>query len=444
MPPGAIRPSGLWVAPEPPPPPPGRQIPAWVVAVAILAVLALLGGVVAVAAGVGDDDSNDDVAEPFERDEAPPTTAGDESPPSTDDTVPPDEPLTPEGFQALVDDIEAFVAAERGLPFLRDVVVELADDAEFEARLLADFDEDVPDIITTGRVLQALGLVEPGTDLVEAFRALLGAGVVGFYDSETDELVVRGTEATPYVRTVIAHELTHALDDQHFELERPALDDAPDESGFGFTALVEGNAVRVEDAYRATLTAEEFEAAQAEEQALGDGYDFDAIPLVLFEQLGAPYILGPDLVDDILESGGQARLDASFATPPVTSEALIDPATYLAGQGPVAVAAPTADGEEIDRHVLGAFGLAQLLGEASAILGGIGDTDEAVIGWGGDAYVAWADGDDRACVRINIIGDTPEDTDEIADALEFWADDPSLELDTTLVVSDVVTLTSCG
>lgn len=456
VPPGAIRAAGLWASPPPEGPPPRRPTPTWVVATAVLVVLALLGGIVAgvVRAADDDDTATDATGAPFDRDDGPatPETAPPSSPPGTGDlgdeqtpSPPPTtgEPLTPDDFDAVVQSIEDFVAAERGLPWLRDVTVELADDAEFEARLLEDFDEDAAELDVTGRVLQAFGLVEPGTDLVAAFRELLGVGVVGFYDAGTDELVVRGTTATPYVRTVIAHELTHALDDQHFELERPALDDAADESGFGFTALVEGNAVRIEEAYRATFTPEEEDAAVAEEQALGAGADLEGIPLVLFEQISVPYLLGPGLVDDILESRGQAGLDASFGTPPATSEALLDPAAYITGQPTVAVPAPTADGEEIERHVLGAFGLAQVLGEASFILGGIGSVDDAILGWGGDQYVAWDDGE-RTCVRLNIVGDTPEDTAEIADAIDFWADDPTLDLEITLLVGDIVTLTSCG
>ena len=98
--------------------------------------------------------------------------------------------------------------------------------------------------------LEGLGLVEPDADLVESMRSLLGVGVVGFYDPETDELVVRGAALTPYVRTTIAHELIHALDDQHLDLDRPEYDEADDEVGFGFSSVVEGNARRIEDAYR--------------------------------------------------------------------------------------------------------------------------------------------------------------------------------------------------
>jgi hypothetical protein len=408
-------------------------------------VLALIGGLVGVVVNGNDDDrEGNDTTAPFERDDPPATTddTDPDDPPTTDETAPPgtEPPATPEAFQALVDDIEDFVSQQRGLPWLREVTVELAGEGDFQDRLLEDFDDDLADIELAGLNLQAFGLIDPDTDIVAAFRELLGAGVVGFYDTETDELVVRGTEASPYVRTVIAHELTHALDDQHFELNRPQLDDADDETSFAFTALVEGDAVAVETAYRSTMTAAELDQADAEEDSLGEGFDFEAIPLVLFESISAAYVLGPGLVADLLESGGQARLDGSFATPPTTSEQVLDPTSYVADEGAVAVTPPTADGAELDRSVLGAFGLAQVLGEASDIL--VGEAPSAAVdGWGGDASVLWTDGE-LACARTTFVGDTPEDTEEIADALDEWA--AGADLQTTLIVSDVVTLTSCG
>src|SRR5690606_29911138 len=116
-----------------------------------------------------------------------------------------------------VEEISAFVEEARGLEFREPVDVELAAGEEFEQRLLEDFDEDVEELEATGTLLTAFGLIDPSVDVVEAMRSLLGGGVVGFYDPETEELVVRGDDVTPYVRTTIAHELVHALDDQHFE-----------------------------------------------------------------------------------------------------------------------------------------------------------------------------------------------------------------------------------
>jgi len=413
----------------------------WVVAIAIVAALGLLGAILASSLNAIRGDAADDAADrtPVERDD--PTTT--EAPATT---APADDG-SEAALETVVAEIEAFVAEERGLPFLRDVAVELADDAAFEARLLEDFDEDAAELALQGRVLEAVGLVEPGTDLVEAMRSLLGAGVVGFYDTETDELVVRGTSTSPYVRTVIAHELTHALDDQHFELFRPELDDATDETGFGFIALVEGNASRVEEAYRATFSAEEERQAFEEELSVGADLDIFSIPEVLFALIGAPYVLGPELVAAILDAGGQSRLDAAFALPPATSEHVLEPDTYLQGDGPAEVAAPTPDGPVVDEGMLGALGLALVLGDDPLGIAA-GQPSDVVSGWGGDRYVAWDDPGGGTCLRATILGDTPTDTAEIRDALAGWAaDDAPGTVDATVEGGDAgapVTFTSCS
>lgn len=432
VPPGTVRPGGSWPGPGPMEEPPPRR-PAWVIAVAVLAAVALLAAAVSGIAAVFGDDEGDATALEDRDDDPAPT-----DPPTSE----PDEPVSEDDFDAVVAELQAFVEEERGLPFLRDVTVELADDQEFTDRLLEDFDEGLEDLETSGHVLQALGLVSPDDDVVEAVRSLLSDSVVGFYDTETDELVVRGTDTSPYVRMVMAHELTHALDDQHFELFRPELEDAPDEAGFGFTVLVEGSASTVEEAYRATFSAEEEAEASATELELQLGTDITAIPFVLIESLSAPYLLGPTFVAALLADGGQPTLDAAFDAPPTTSEATMQPEVFLDGEGVVAVPPPAADGDEIDRHVLGAFGLAQLLGEGALVISGLEPSD-AVDGWGGDGYAAWIEGE-RACVRVNIVGDTPQDTDEIASALEGWAASAPFDVEATVETGDVVTLTSCG
>jgi hypothetical protein len=284
-------------------------------------------------------------------------------------------------------------------------------------------------------VLEAVGLVEPGTDLVEAVRTLLGAGVLGFYRTETNDLVVRATAVTPYVRTLIAHELTHALDDQHFELNRPELDDADDERAFAFAVLTEGNASRVEDAYRATFTDEEEQQALDEEASVAAGIQADilSIPLVLLDALQAPYTLGRDLVATILDDGGQATLDAAFVTPPTTSEQALEPDAFLEGDNALEVPDPQTDegAVAIDQGVIGALGLAEILGFSPGILPG--PLDPAVEGWGGDRYVAWDDLDGSGtCLQAVFVGDTPDDTAEIASALRDWADAAPFGVEATI------------
>jgi hypothetical protein len=378
----------------------------WVGAVGAVVIVALAVASVAAAWTSVDEADTDPLSAP-PADDAP----GDDGPGSDDEP-----PASAAELRAAVDEISAVVQAERGLTFTEPVDVELAGEGEFQRRLLDDFDEGVDDLRNTEVLLKGFGLVEADVDLVEAMRTLLGAGVVGFYDPETDELVVRGTALTPYVRTTIAHELTHALDDQRFDLDRPEYDDADDEIDFGFSAVVEGNARRVEDAYRAGLSDEEQLDAAAEELSLGGGLDLGDVPLVLVDLISAPYGLGHDFVVQLIDDGGQEALDAAFDAPPRTSEQVIDPASYEAGEGAIEVPAPVVTGQVVDQGVAGQFLIQVVLADGL-------DADRAraaATGWGGDSVVAWRDGQ-RPCATLAALGDDPGETAELRGAFEDWA-----------------------
>jgi hypothetical protein len=334
-----------------------------------------------------------------------PRRADQASPALTD----PPAPATQADIEAVVADISDFVAREEGEPFKHAVSVELLGEGDFQARLLDDFDDDL-DIIQQQQVLYtALGLIPPDLDLVESMKSLLGAGVVGFYDPETGALVVRGSGLTPYVRTTIAHELTHALD-------RPEYDDAQDEVAFGFSAIVEGNARRVEAAYKASLSDDEQFQADAEELQLSQGFDFGSIPPVLIQMLAAPYQLGQALVDRIVDDRGNEGLAAALADPPHTSEQVIDPDAYESGETAIDVPHPQPQGTLVDEGVVGELLIQLLLAPA---IGG-DDARQAAEGWGGDWSVTWRDGD-RSCAAVTIVGDDVIDTEELRQAFDHWA-----------------------
>jgi hypothetical protein len=267
-------------------------------------------------------------------------------------------------------------------------------------------------------LLKGLGLVPPDTDLVEAMRALLGAGVVGFYDPETAALVVRGSALTPYVRTTIAHELTHALDDQHFDLDRPEYDQATDEIGFGFTSVVEGNARRIESLYLESLSEAEQADAAAEEVRIAADYDIGAIPLVLVELIGAPYTYGEELVDDLVDDGGDAGLAEALDSPPRTSEQVLYPDKFRSDEAAVDVPHPQVAGQVVDEGVAGELLLALLLADEI----GADDAATATTGWGGDWAVAWIDAQGRPCTTITVVGDDAQETAELRDGFDEWVE----------------------
>jgi hypothetical protein len=387
----------------------------------------VLAAVVWVVASDGDETA---ASEPAPTTEPPDTT-------STTDTVPEGE-IDPD-FTAMVVELQDFVEDERGLEFKDDVVVELLSDDEFVERLLTDFDEDREELEQNARILQTIGLVEPGTDLAAALESLLGAGVLGFYDPETDELVVRGDDTNEYVKQTIVHELTHALDDQWYELDRPELEDATDESAFAFSAVVEGNGRTVEEAYEDSLNEDELEELLVEELRFGAEADIDprAIPPVLIDSLLAPYELGEVFLGEVTDELGVEGLDEAFESPPPTSKEIMQPDVYLDGFAATPVAAPPSDGEVVDEGMFGQFTLEMVLDQAVSSK----EAKSMATAWEGDAYVVW-EADGQTCLRSDFAFTDGTDADDLVDTLTDWATElPDAEVE--VLDSGLVRLTSC-
>jgi hypothetical protein len=340
-------------------------------------------------------------------------------------------PPTKEELDVAVAELSRFVERERGLTFKQPVPVTLLDDAAFRARLAEDEETDTEELATTTKVLRALKLLEDDVDLEKATESLLGDAVLGFYDPEKNEMVVRGAALTPGVRSTLVHELTHALQDQWFELDRDDLDDRDDEAATAFEALVEGDAMRVEAAYAKTLPSDVAEDATDETS----GIDFGDVPRVLLQAIAFPYEFGPRFVEELVEAGGNARVDEAFRRLPETSEQIIHPPTYLQGDGLAVVPEPAAEGEVFDRGVVGEFGLVLIL---DPVLEGR-ELARAVAGWDGDRYVAWEAGT-RVCVRADVLMESAGHARELREALEEWADSVG---DVTVTGTNPVTFTSC-
>jgi hypothetical protein len=150
-----------------------------------------------------------------------------------------------------IGELKGFVESKRGLPFKEEVSVKLLADDEFREHLKEDSREEIErkEAEEFEAILRALKLMQGDVNLSEKADELAAESVLGFYDPETKDLVVRGERPTPFLRQVLVHELTHALQDQHFNLQRPDLEQRDDETILTFDAVVEGDASRIEAAY---------------------------------------------------------------------------------------------------------------------------------------------------------------------------------------------------
>ena len=152
-------------------------------------------------------------------------------------------------------------------------------------------------------------------------------------------------------------------------------------------------------------------SGQAEEQ-LGD------IPGVLVAMDGSPYALGPPLVELIAAKGGNDAVDDAFEDPPASTEHMIDPRSYFAGDSADDVTTPVVPtgGEQIgEDDRLGALPLFLLLSERIDPLEALSAAD----GWGGDAYVVYDRGG-TPCMNLAVRGDSTRDGEELLRAFEAW------------------------
>ncbi len=326
----------------------------------------------------------------------------------------------PKELRGVLPELETFVQQTRGLRFKHLPKVTAIPESNFESLLLDTGSEsnhtsqaDGPAFVG---VLNALGLIADKVDLGEVAKKQAG-DVVGFYDDHKKTLYVRGVDPTPFAKEVLVHELTHALDDQHFGLDRPDLVDSSDDAASAFQALVEGNALRVEQKWYESRSAAEQAAIDGVDKAEAPGTADGPSPDVFTRLMAFPYAVGLPFVEAVVDAGGQARLDASFRKPPATTEQVLHPDRFLAGESWRKVPPPRADGDIIAESSLGELGLILVTGTTTSR----SDSRRAAEGWAGDSYRAWTK-DDRTCIRWYIEMDSSTDTAELVAALQRWAD----------------------
>jgi hypothetical protein len=288
--------------------------------------------------------------------------------------------------------------------------------------------------------MRALGLLAGETDLLEATNDLTDSGTLAYYDSFEERVVVRGTEVTPGLAVTLVHELTHVIQDQVFSLDRYNEEDDEVTTGqtFAFQSLVEGDADRIEASYVESLDEAVQEAIDAENEAGLDEFEEAGIPDALASLFGAPYGLGDAFVT-LLEAVEGQSVDAAFDRPPITEEEVFDPFEYLEDDAVTPVKEPATDGEDaFDGGDFGAVSLMIVLAERIDPLQALA----AATGWGGDAYVLFPR-EGRTCFRLNVTGDTPEDTSELEAAAAEWVAASPGDDQSTSRGGEIVHLESC-
>jgi len=351
---------------------------------------------------------------------------------SSQSPTPTVEPSTAVGPSASAADpatvyaaIRAQIETIRGLQPTNDIAPVLIDEAQLKKNLQADFDRQNPAAaIEIGeRTLIALGFLPEGSSLQALVLALQTGQVAGYYSPTEKQLFVvsRSGGVGPTQQSTYAHEFTHELEDQHFDLKSLGLQalDQGDRS-LARLALVEGDAVSAQYSWMQQHFGPDDLA-----QLLKDAQDPAALaalnnaPPYLRDTALFPYTAGLAFVQGLLQTGGYKAVNAAFAKPPDSTEQIIHPDKYSAGEKPIAVALPpdlasrmgagwTATGQD----TLGELLLRLWLSEA-----GIAPNlaSDAAAGWGGDRLIL-LEGPAGDAVAVESAWDTASDAEAFASA----------------------------
>jgi hypothetical protein len=334
---------------------------------------------------------------------------------------------------AILQEITGALSQVRGLEFLRPVQPNFMTRAEISSYLAADVDaEDQAELALIQELYRALGLLAQSAELYPLYLALLQEQVAGLFDLESEKLVVV-TDAFPLhpsEKVTLAHELVHALQEQHFKA-RELLEDAKVsvDRELALVALLEGDANYAMSRYAiANLTPTEMVALMND----GSGSPvFDNAPGVIKKTFIFPYEAGAQFVSDLWQSDRSWRtVDQAYSRPPTSTEQVLHPAKYIADEGPRPVSLPAllpllGDGwEMVWEDAFGEFMLRTYL--ESAVDSWTAAT--AAAGWGGDRFGLLRHASGQR-VFVNLVEwDTPTEAQEFfayyqrfTDADNSWA-----------------------
>lgn len=328
----------------------------------------------------------------------------------------------------------------RARSFLRPFTVRVSTAAEFQAYALARTEALMPpeELAAAESLQKMLGLLGPDLDLMAVTLRLLEEQVGGFYDPGQDTFyLMQGFEGGA-AELILAHELTHALDDQLFDLDQGLSQrQGQGDAASAYHAVVEGSGMvmmmRWMMAHPPRLSPEDLAAAMPTPESLGEA------PAAIWKPLLFAYMQGQNFLEEgrrMLRRKDRsidmnAVLDQAFLAPPRSTEQVLHPHKYW-------------DPERLDeprevRHDLGELPEAwrvlsvDTLGELQLALVaeepvrvdfsnqmallGIRYTNRYAEGWDGDQAVLLAHEDGARLFSWALVFDTPADAAELAERL---------------------------
>jgi hypothetical protein len=268
---------------------------------------------------------------------------------------------------------------------------------EIRAYVIREMNEDKEpaERYASARSAEALGLLPKGFNLDTFMVDLLTEQIAGLYDPKSQEFYIADWIPLADQKMVMAHELTHALQDQHYQIDAWVKAARPnDDAELARESVLEGSAMAAMIDYLLLDKGLSIKDVPDIDPSLmvGDMADSPAMqkaPPFLRDSLVFPYLSGLSFCAAILKPNGWPSIGRIFAKPPVSTQQIMHPTLYKTGKLPIVLTIPPVetllgpDYAKLEDNLLGEFGwkevLQQFLDEKRAA--------PLAAAWEGDRYV---------------------------------------------------------
>src|SRR5580700_11047811 len=317
-------------------------------------------------------------------------------------------------FIKAADEVLAQMSKILSLPIKEPLKKTLRSKQEVRDYLIREDKEDKKDAerYADDKTLEAFGLIPKGFPLDSFMLVVLTDQVAGLYDPKAKAFFIADWIPVDEQRTVMSHELTHALEDQSFHIDSWIKAARPnDDAELARDAVSEGSAVAamldysfleskitVRDLPDITNYIRSSAVAEMEKDPL-----LSKAPIIVRDELLFPYLDGTNFTQQFLKANsGWKDFHKIFENPPVSTSQIIHPDRYLKGIKPAIVSLPKwaglapADWKLLEENVLGEFGLREVLkqfvGEEQA--------EKTAPMWNGDHYAVFEDAKSKQLTLI--------------------------------------------
>jgi hypothetical protein len=312
----------------------------------------------------------------------------------------------------------------RKLPIRRPVRSGAQTRAEIERMLIRNLDKSSkPEELKASELtLRKLGMTPEDFRLRDFLIGLLTEQVAGYYEPETQQFYLADWIDLDGQKPVMAHELTHALQDQHFNLKRfDKLPKHESDASLAAHALVEGDAMVLMMQYVMRSPTRQLAMLRSlVTGGAGSTEQYDKAPRVLRETLVFPYVQGSAWAGQLHKRGSWETISSAYKNLPQSTEQILHPEKYFALEAPLKVpfrsiaSALGKDWKVAEQDVNGEWGYYLILDE---FLQSKETSQKAAAGWGGDRYVLYT-GPNEGDVLLTqkTIWDTEQDAQEFYEA----------------------------